>query len=100
MSTTGFTALPAGWYNYYSETDERGRRKVYRNPCPGILKIETVTSDDYGNELYTSHELKSAEFSGATLTAADGANYLGTFYGEEHWEEFGDKAPNEPTLSA
>jgi hypothetical protein len=84
----GFTALPAGWYNYYETYDDLVRRKVYRTPCPGVVQVQT----DYDNTL------KAAEFNGAAVqeaSSSSSAKYLGTFYGEEYWEEFGTTAPNE-----
>jgi hypothetical protein len=90
MTATGFTALPAGWYNYYAQTDERGRRRVFRNPCPGLIHIQGETEIEF----------KAADFEGASLLDAECDNYLGTFYGEEYEEMFGDKAPNESLQEA
>lgn len=105
MTTTetkhaGFTALPAGWYNYYAEADERDRRKVFRSPCPGIIQLDTVETDDYGDSKILYSEYHSADVDHGYLDkASESDNYLGTFYGEEFWEEFGTLAPNETAVS-
>lgn len=101
----GFTALPAGWYSYYAKTDERGRRKVYRTPCPGILKVEILNVDDAGAKTHSHYSFQAAELADGLLAGANedlnpDVTYLGTFYGEEYWEEFGELAPNETALTA
>ena len=80
----GFTALPAGWYNYYK--GEGG--KTFRSPCPGIIQIDTIETDDYGDSKVAYSEFHAADLDEGFLDKASGGNYIGTSFGDEdNWQE-------------
>jgi hypothetical protein len=92
-----FIPLPTGWHNYYyyENMGKNGERQVVRTPCPGVLKVEFVYTEDNGEESSGGFEFRSADFCGGTVAEASGANFLGTFYGEDGWAEASSISANE-----
>jgi hypothetical protein len=83
----GFTALPAGWYNYYSADDDT----IFRSACPGMIQIDTLQVDEYsGKKKVAYSEWHAATLDEGYLDQADTSkNYLYTSFGEygSDWEQ-------------
>lgn len=82
----GFTALPAGWYNYYKADGD----KAFRSACPGIIQEDTIETDDYGDSKITYSEFHAASMDeGYMEKASTSSNYTGTYFGDagDDWQE-------------
>lgn len=75
-----FYVAPTGWYNYYKDEDETGKEVMFREPCPGWLKMQM---EDGSIEIHAASHADCSYLSPASQTS----NYHETRFGVEFWEQ-------------
>lgn len=73
-----------GWFNFYRGEDAEDVKGIFRQPCPGIVKVQVCDSST--GEVYRTEWKAASIWEGDLEVADETSGYLDTrLSADEHW---------------